>query len=92
MHKSLQCLSEQNAIVLYIDGFNNAGFSSGPIIYRDFSDHQYRIFGVVQGYKTDTTKVLVKGEPVDTQLLVNSGIFAGYSIQYALHATESNSK
>lgn len=84
--------SNPNAIVLYIDGFNNPGFSGGPIVYWDFTDHQYRILGVVKGYKTDTAKVLVKGEHVDTQLLVNSGILIGYSIQHALQAIESNSK
>jgi len=84
--------SNPNAIVLYIDGFNNPGFSGGPIIYWDFNDHQCRSFRVVKGYKTNTAKVLVKGEPVDTQLLVNSGILMGDSIQHALQAIESNSK
>lgn len=78
--------SNPDAIVLYIDGFNNPGFSGGPIIYWGFSDRQYKILGVVQGYRTDTAKVLVKGEPVDTQILVNSGILLGYSIQHALQA------
>ena len=81
-----------NAIVLYIDGFNNPGFSGGPIVYWDFSEHRYKIFGVVKGYKTDTAKVRVKGEYLDTQLLVNSGILIGYSIKHALQAIESNSK
>jgi hypothetical protein len=71
-----------NAVVLYIDGFNDPGFSGGPILYWSFSKRAYRILGVVKGYKEDTAKVLVNGEHVDTQLLVNSGILLGYSISH----------
>jgi S1-C subfamily serine protease len=78
--------ADKDAIVLYIDGFNNPGFSGGPIIYYGFSDHVYHILGVVQGYKEDSAKVLVNGQHVDTQLLVNTGILVGYSIDHAMQA------
>jgi hypothetical protein len=45
--------------VLYIDGFNNPGFSGGPIIYWDFKKHAYRILGVVSAYKEEAAKVRV---------------------------------
>ena len=78
-----------NAVVLYVDGFNNPGFSGGPIVYWDFSKHTYKIAGVVKGYREDTAKVLVNGEHVDTQLLVNSGILVGYSISHVIQAIEN---
>jgi hypothetical protein len=81
-----------NAVVLYIDGFNNPGFSGGPIVYWDFSKHAYRILGVVKGYREDTAKVLVNGQHADTQLLVNSGILVGYSISHAIQAIENHAK
>ena len=31
--------SRPEAVVIYIDGFNNPGFSGGPIVYWDFSKH-----------------------------------------------------
>jgi len=31
--------TDANAVVLYIDGFNNPGFSGGPIVYWDFGKH-----------------------------------------------------
>ena len=77
-----------DAVVLYIDGFNNPGFSGGPIVYWNFTTHAYGIIGVVMGYKEDTAKVLVNGVHMDTQLLVNSGILIGYSIQHALQAID----
>lgn len=78
-----------DAIVLYIDGFNNPGFSGGPIVYWDFAKQAYRIVGVVKGYREDTAKILVNGEHVDTQLLVNSGILVGYSISHVIQAIEN---
>jgi len=81
-----------DAVVLYIDGFNNPGFSGGPIVYWDFSKHAYELLGVVQGYKEDTAKVLVNGVHMDTRLLVNSGILVGYSIHHAMKAIEDSEK
>jgi len=77
---------------LYIDGFNNPGFSGGPILFWSFNERAYRILGVVQGYREDTAKVLVNGQHVDTQLLVNSGILVGYSIEHAIQAIERDKK
>jgi Trypsin-like peptidase domain len=79
-----------DAIVLYIDGFNNPGFSGGPIVFWDFTKHAYQIAGVVRGYREDTAKVLVNGEHKDTQWLVNSGILVSYSIKHAIDAIKKD--
>lgn len=84
--------SDQNAVVIYLDAFNNPGFSGGPILYWSFSDHKYKLLGVVQGYKNDTAKLLVNGTQVDTNILVNSGILVGYSIKHVAQAIESGDK
>ncbi len=84
--------SKPDAVIMYIDGFNNPGFSGGPIICWQFSKRVYRIIGVVQGYRTDKAKVMVNDKPVDTGLLVNSGILVGYSITHAIEAIEADLK
>jgi S1-C subfamily serine protease len=84
--------SKPEAVVLYIDGFNNPGFSGGPIVYWEFKKHAYRILGVVQGYRNETAKVLVNGQQIDTNVLVNSGILTAYSIKHAVDAIEAASK
>jgi S1-C subfamily serine protease len=76
------------AIVLYIDGFNNPGFSGGPIVYWDFKSRAYRLIGVVQGYRPDNAMVVVNGQQVPTPWIVNSGILIGYSVQHAIQAIE----
>ena len=77
-----------DAVVLYIDGFNNPGFSGGPIIYWSFSKQAYEVLGVVKGYRFDTAKEVVNGQQIDSKVLVNSGILIGYSIKHALQAIE----
>lgn len=81
-----------DAVVLYIDGFNNPGFSGGPIICWNFSTHAYQVIGVVKGYKPEAAKAVVNGQPVDTQILVNSGILVAYSIDHAMKAIEDSQK
>ena len=84
--------TKPDAVVIYIDGFNNPGFSGGPIIFWDFGSQAYKILGVVQGYKEDSAKVIINGQHVDTQLLVNTGILVGYNIVHAMKAIEESEK
>jgi S1-C subfamily serine protease len=85
-------LADSQSIVLYVDGFNNPGFSGGPIVEWDQSKRVYRIMGVVKGYREDSAKIVVNGQHVDTNLMVNSGILVGYSIEHAMKAIEESQK
>jgi len=80
--------SNHDAILFYIDGFNNPGFSGGPIIYWDFNEHVIKILGVVMGYQKESAKVMVNGIEHDTAIMVNSGILVGYSIKHVFDAIE----
>jgi hypothetical protein len=46
------------------------------------------MIGEVQSYREDSAKVLINGQHVDTNLLVNFGILVGYSIQRVVQALE----
>jgi S1-C subfamily serine protease len=82
--------SNPNAVLYYIDGFNNPGFSGGPVVYYEFASHQYKILGVVQGFRLQASEISVNGKLVDTPILVNSGILVCYSIQHAVDAIEKS--
>jgi S1-C subfamily serine protease len=84
--------SNQDAIVYYIDGFNNPGFSGGPILYWSFSKHAYKILGVVKGFRPEAAQMVVNGRPVDTAVMVNSGILIAYHIKHAVDAMEADDK
>ena len=57
-------LANAQAVVLYVDGFNNPGFSGGPIVIWDLSKRVYRIIGVIKGYREDSAKIVVNGQHV----------------------------
>src|ERR1035437_6226476 len=42
----------KKAVMLFLDGYNNPGFSGGPIVYRDFDQAGYvmKVIGVVSGF------------------------------------------
>jgi len=82
--------SNPDAIVLYIDGFNNPGFSGGPIIYWNFTTHKYELMGVVKGYREEATQQDINGQLVDTQILQNSGILIAYSIKHVTDAIKES--
>jgi hypothetical protein len=46
--------------VFYLDGYNNPGFSGGPIVYRDLdrSDYTFKVGGVVVAFFPDLLPVL----------------------------------
>jgi len=79
--------SDATAVLIYVDGFNNEGFSGGPIIA--FTDQKWRVLGVVKGYRQEAAKTAVAGRSVDTNVLVNSGILVAYDIKHALEAIDA---
>jgi hypothetical protein len=81
--------SDPNASIIFIDGHNNPGFSGGPVVYVDLSDHKYKILSVVSSYRFEATQTAVDGKIVDSPLLANSGIIQSYSIRYALDAIDA---
>ena len=83
--------SNSDAVVLYIDGLNNPGFSGGPVVYYDFGLRRYLILGVVMGFRNDTAEAIVNGKRVETSILVNSGILIAYDIKHAIVAIDKAS-
>ncbi len=84
--------SDPNANITFIDGHNNPGFSGGPVLYVDLSDHKYKILSVVSSYRVEATQTAIDGKLVDSPLLANSGIIQTYSIRYALDAIDAESR
>jgi S1-C subfamily serine protease len=56
--------ADPDEVVYYIDGFNNPGFSGGPVVFLDNAKHEWHFFAVVIGYRTERIKTLVRGKEV----------------------------
>jgi len=79
---------DPDAVISYIDGFNNEGFSGGPVLTQDGSGN-WKVISVISGYLQDKAKQRVGRQSVDTNLLVNSGIIVTYSIGLATQAIDA---
>ena len=82
------------AVVLYVDGHNNPGFSGGPIVFRPSPNLPFRVAAVVKGFKGEGTPVVKRksledlNAPAyeDLYTRANAGIIVGYSIGHIVEA------
>lgn len=75
---------------LFLDGYNNPGFSGGPVIFKPRGKQEYQIAGVVSGYKYRNAKVeQVRGVPVSAYVRENMGIVGCGSIKDAVDMIKS---
>jgi hypothetical protein len=72
------------------DGFNDKGFSGGPVVYWAFGSRSYKILSVVKGYRNEAAEMKLNGQMVDTNIMVNSGILVSYNISHAIDAIEKS--
>jgi trypsin-like peptidase len=59
-----------NAITMYFDGRNNAGFSGSPIVFLEQGKpgYDFKVAGVVSGYRTDYTEVVTPTPILEAQV------------------------
>lgn len=79
-------ISDRSRQLFYIDGFNNPGFSGGPIVFYDLETKRLKVGGVVSGYRGQEDRVRLGPLVTDLTVLSNSGILIGYSIEHAVDA------
>jgi hypothetical protein len=51
---------ENGALVILLDGFNNHGFSGGPMVYRDVKNPNgnFYVLGVISGFRPELSSVM----------------------------------
>lgn len=82
--------SNKDAIVLYVDGHNNPGFSGGPIVFWDKKIKKFKIGGVIKGYRHEKSKIVDNDLDTGLQTYTNTGIIIGFSIKHAVDAIKNN--
>jgi len=73
---------------LYLDGFNNPGFSGGPVAFYNYQAQRWDIVAVISGFQPEKARKKVGSTYVYTDTLVNSGIVIAHFIQPALDALD----
>ena len=71
--------------VLLLDGWNNPGFSGGPLVFRPPTsrglDEPMRVCGIITAYRQEPSALRHEGQEISgAEVLVNSGIIIGEEI------------
>jgi S1-C subfamily serine protease len=86
--------SDRGAVVMFLDGHNNPGFSGSPIVYRDLGQNRitFKLAGVVSGFRFDRNAVLtpeeIKPEEVKPEDVARGRIMRRYDRLFRLHETD----
>ena len=57
-------ITEESASQILLEGYNNPGFSGGPLVYRDLdrTASVYKVAGVIKGFRADITPIFKQEE------------------------------
>ncbi len=76
--------------ILWIDGHNISGFSGGPVVIVH-KDLDYKVAGVISGYKLYYENIRLKDEVIpETYVSLNSGLIVAYPIDHALEIIKNH--
>lgn len=76
--------------LMVLDGYNNPGFSGGPVCFKRENDGEFSIAGVVSGYRFGRSPVFEKGSEKELDYFVkeNAGIVNAYDISFAVQIAD----
>jgi hypothetical protein len=84
----------QGRLILLLDGWNNRGFSGGPVVFRPPTAagvrEPMRVAGIVTAYRTEGEPVTEAGrEVLGSEVRLNTGIIIAEQIMRATEAMEA---
>lgn len=87
---SAMAFEDKEEKILYVDGYNNPGFSGGPIVFKDLKENKLKVAAVVSGYRNQLVDIYEKDKATAFKAVTNSGILLGYTIDSAIDAIKNN--
>ncbi len=88
---TLSCIQfKDNKQILFLDGFNNPGFSGGPVVFSAPNKFEYKLCGVISGYRSSAQPVYQGNVQLPIYYWENSGIVISYGIMHAIDVIKAN--
>ena len=81
---------EKEGDYFLLDGYNNPGFSGGPVIFRSPKSRNWKVAGIISGFHNVEEPTFFEDEPTNRVIRVNTGIILAYSICNALGIIKNN--
>ena len=76
--------------MFYLDGHNNPGFSGGPVVYKMINQSNFRICGVISGYRCQQQPGFISGSPLNIYFNENTGLIISFAIEPAVEIIRNN--
>lgn len=88
---TLSCMTtDPDQKVLFLDGYNNPGFSGGPVVFLTPGSNRFKVAAVVHGYHHEPEPIYEGEEETNLSFKYNTGIIITCSIDYALDLINAN--
>ncbi len=81
---------EDGRTALVIDGHNIPGFSGGPVVFQPPGSRDFRIAGVVSGYRFERKPVLRDGKDTGFYIEDNSGLVVAHLFKQGVEHVTAN--
>lgn len=87
----VSCLqtTQKDAQLLFLDGHNNPGFSGGPIVFKEPNKNDFKVAGVISGYRYNEEPIYQGDQQVPLAYRYNTGIIFSYGIKHAVDIIKS---
>jgi S1-C subfamily serine protease len=83
-------LFDQPGKPFLIDGYNNPGFSGGPVVFKQNFSPDFNVAGIISGYRFVYEDTFLNNVPTAFQIKTNTGIIIAFSIKNAVDLIEAN--
>ena len=73
-----------------IDAINNPGFSGGPVVFAARLSNDFKVAGVISGYRIEYDAVLLNGEDIGLRYGYNTGLVLAYDLKRGIEYITQN--
>ncbi len=81
---------EDGEATLLIDGHNVPGFSGGPVVFQPPGQRDFRVAGVVSGYRFERKPVMCDGKDTGLYIEDNSGLVVAHAFKQGVEHVRAN--
>ncbi|MFA7327310.1 MAG: serine protease [Candidatus Kapaibacterium sp.] len=83
-------ISDQVGSYLLLDGYNNPGFSGGPVVFKMQHTNEFKVAAIISGYKYVDEPTYQQNQQTPIIYRANTGIIIANNIDYALELIKIN--
>lgn len=87
----VSCVFKKDEVAtIFLDGYNNRGFSGGPVVFKEPNKNDFKVAGVISGYRFSDEPTFSEGQETNISYRENTGIIIAYSIKHAVDLIKEN--